>query len=194
MGKTIHLDKVREFAAMTPAFSARDVEMIVGDRAYALQMLHNLCRVGEFHRIAKGWYSLSDDPIVSVFAFKPAYVGLEEALGIHGLWEQETNVVLVSPRKVRPGVRTVLGSKVFIHRIEPKRFFGYDFMKLDGYFVPVSDVEKTLIDLFYFGKKPDREVLAEAGEKIDKKKLGGYLQSYEEALARRVDSALAGHS
>lgn len=186
MGRVIHMEKVKSFVEGTPAFRARDVELIVGDRAYALLLLHNLAKRGEIHRVTAGWYSRLDDPIVAVFAFKPCYLALQEALSIHGLWEQETNPVLLTPRPFRTGARRVMGSTVIVRRIEGKRFFGFDYVSYDGFAVPVSDVEKTLIDLAYFGETPDGDVLAEIRRRCDVKKLKSYLGAYPTPFRRRV--------
>lgn len=52
MGRRIHIDEVREFIRTTPVFRSRDVELLVGERRYALLMLHNLAKKGEIHRVA----------------------------------------------------------------------------------------------------------------------------------------------
>jgi predicted transcriptional regulator of viral defense system len=184
------LNEVRAFVAETPAFRARDIELIVGDKAYALLLLHNLVRRGEIHRVTKGWYSRLDDPVVSVFAFKPSYLGLHEALSLHGLWEQETNVVLITPRPLRRGARSVMGNTVLVRRIERNRFFGFEYLNYDGFVVPVSDVEKTLIDMVYFRENPDEDVLAEVRKRSDLGKLNSYLAAYPSRFGRRVRKVL----
>jgi predicted transcriptional regulator of viral defense system len=186
MGKVIYLKKVREFMKMTPAFRARDIELIVRKRNYAHLILHKLAEKKEINRIMKGWYSLYDDPIVSVFCFKPAYLGLQEALSIHNLWEQETNVVIVTTRKVRTGVRKFFDSNVVVRRIEQKYFFGFDLMRYDNFFIPVSDIEKTLIDLIYFNEIPARPILKEIEKKMNKKKLRKYLANYPDKFREKV--------
>ncbi|MDE1854249.1 MAG: hypothetical protein KGI38_10970 [Thaumarchaeota archaeon] len=190
MGKVVHLDEVRAFMGQTPAFRARDIELIVKNRAYALLLMHNLVKRGEVHRITRGWYSRLDDPVVTVFAFKPAYLGLQEALSLQGLWEQETNVILITPRAVRRGERSIMGSKVFVRKVDKKRFFGFEYLSQDGFAVPVSDVEKTLIDLVYFGETPDDEVLAEIRRRADIRRLSRYLEAYPGDFGRRVRSLL----
>jgi predicted transcriptional regulator of viral defense system len=185
MGKKVHIDAVRRFAHSTPAFRARDVELLVGDRGYALLMLHNLAKRGEVNRVSRGWYSATGDPVVTVFTLQPAYLGLQEALSLRGLWEQETNVVLVTSGKAGPGTRAVMGGTVVVHRIAPKYFFGFDHIPYGAFMVPVSDIEKTLIDFAYFGESPGEEVLKSLAEKADKKVLAGYLGRYPGAFARR---------
>ncbi|MBI3859141.1 MAG: hypothetical protein HY296_02715 [Thaumarchaeota archaeon] len=186
MGRSRHLGNVRALIGKTPAFRARDAELIVGDRAYAMLLLHHLAKKGEVHRITRGWYSKLDDPVVSVFAFRPAYLGLQEALSLHGLWEQETNVVLVTTLKVRTGPRTMMGSRVVVHRIDGSRFFGLEYLRYDGFFVPVSDVEKTLIDLVYFRASPGQEAIEALKKRVDRRKLNTYLREYTEGFGKQV--------
>lgn len=184
MGKTIHIGEVRRYARSTPAFSARDVELLVNNRGYSLLMLHNLSERGELNRITRGWYTIHKDPIVSVFALKPAYVGLQGALSLRDLWEQETNVVLVTCGKAKPGVRTVMGDRVVVHRIAPKYFFGFDYLPYGEFHVPVSDLEKTLIDLVYYEESPGADVLGEVGKRADRRVMANYLAKYPQAFAR----------
>ena len=186
MGKKIHIEAVRRFAKSTPVFTARDVEALVKERRYALLMLHNMVKSGELRRVARGHYTVQDDPVVSVFALRPSYIGLQDALSVRGLWEQETNVVIVTAGKAKPGVRMVMGSPVVVHRIDPRYFFGFDYERYqDRFYVPVSDLEKTLIDLVYFGETPGKATLRELARRADRKVLAGYLGTYAEAFVNR---------
>lgn len=190
MGKKVHVDGVRRFIRSAPIFRARDVEMLVGDRGYSLLMLHNFAKKGEIHRITRGWYSVHDDPVLSVFAFSPAYLGLQEALSLRGIWEQETNVVVVTSSKVEPGTREVLGGKVIVHRVSPRYFFGFDYISSGGFSLPVSDVEKTLVDLVYFREPPGREVTRSLVGISDKKVLKGYLKRYPAGFVSKFESVV----
>lgn len=189
MGKKVHIEEVRSFVRRTPVFRAADAERLVGDRGYALLALHNMAKKGEIFRVTRGWYSAEQDPVVSVFAISPSYVGLQEALSIRGLWEQETNVVLVTSGKANPGVRDVMGSRVIVHRVSPEHFFGYDQVRHGSFSVPVSDLEKTLIDLVYFGESPGREVLGGLAKRADREVLERHLSRYPAAFAGRFRSA-----
>ncbi|EQD66731.1 transcriptional regulator, partial [mine drainage metagenome] len=80
-------------------------------------------------------------------AFLPFYYGLEDALSLRGFWEQETNPVIITPRKVRNGVRQFDSRNYVVRRIDRKMFFGYTFVNYEEFYIPVSDTEKTLIDL-----------------------------------------------
>ncbi len=191
MGKVVHLAAVREFIAKTPVFRARDVELMVKDRAYTSLLLHNLERRGEVQRMVKGWYTARGDPSLAVFAFRPAYLGLQEALSLRDLWEQETSVVIVTCISVRPGVREILGSNAILHRIDAKYFFGFDYLDYGGIAMPVSDVEKTLIDLVYYRELPGTDVLRRLAKEADESKLREYLLRYPQRFRssfRRVIS------
>ncbi len=190
MGKSVHIGELRRYARSTAALSARDVELLAKDRGYALLMLHNLASRGELNRIARGWYSIHRDPIVSVFAMRPAYDGLQEALSLHNLWEQETNVVIVTCGKAKPGVRKVMGENVIVHRIAPQHFFGFDYLPYGGFYIPVSDPEKTLLDLIYFGEDPGKDVMRDVARKADAKVMERYLKRYPSAFAIRVKREL----
>lgn len=188
MGRKIHIDEVREFIRTTPVFRSRDVELLVGERRYALLMLHNLAKKGEIHRVARGWYSSGDDPTVAVFALAPAYLGLQEALSIRGAWEQETNTVVVTCGQARPGARDVFESRVIVRRLDPRYFFGFDHVPYGGYQVPVSDVEKTLIDLVYFREEPGHGVIRRLVKRSDKETLSSYLHRYPEKFRATFES------
>lgn len=186
MGKIVHLNKLRGLLNSTPVFRAKDAEVVVKNKGYSYLLLHNLAKRGEIKRITKGWYSFQDDPIVSVFCFKPAYIGLQEALSLHGLWEQETNVVIVTTRKVRTGVREILDSNVILRRIEQRYFFGFDYLKYENFFIPVSDIEKTLIDLIYFKEIIGKDVLREIKKRANKEKLKEYLVPFPSRFRKKV--------
>ncbi len=191
MGKIVHLHKVMEFARRTPVFRAKDIELLVQDRDYTSLLLHNLVKAGELNRVMRGWYSLHDDPVISALCFKPAYLGLQEALSLHDIWEQETNVVIITPLKIRTGLRQILGGNVLLHRIDTKYFYGYDYMRLGEFFLPISDVEKTLIDLAYFKMIPDDQVLREITRRINLRKLKEYVTRHPPRFQESVKRLLS---
>lgn len=152
--------------------------MIVEDESYTHLLLHNLVKQGEACRLTKGCYSWEEDPFLSVFCFRPAYLGLEFALTFYEIWEQETNPVIVTPRKIRAGTREVLGTNVILHRIKRDYYFGIDYLKHDDFYLPVSDIEKTVLDFIYFNKIPTEEVWEKLLEKADSENLTTYIEKY----------------
>lgn len=190
MGKVIYLNKLREFFSNTPVFTSRDVRTAVGAGSYGRLMLHNLVKKGEIQRLVRGYYTKLDDPIVSVFCFRPAYLGLHTALSIHKLWGQETNITIITAKKVRVGVRTVLGSNVNIHRVDSRYLFGFDLLKYENVSLPVSDIEKTLLDFLYFGIKLDKEAVKGISERIDHRKLRTYASRFPREIAEKASKFL----
>jgi predicted transcriptional regulator of viral defense system len=186
MGKIIYLNKIKEFIKSVPVFRVRDVEVIVGNRNYAHLILYKLEKRGEIKRVTKGWYSIYEDPVFSVFCFKPSYIGLYEALSLYNLWEQETNVIIITARKIKSGIRKIFESNVILKRIEPKYLFGYDFISYKDFFIPVSDIEKTLIDFLYFKEKIPNETTKELIRKTNKKKIYEYLKKYPSNFSKKV--------
>jgi predicted transcriptional regulator of viral defense system len=178
MGKVKYLPEIMELFKKTPVVTTRDIKLYLKQKGYSYLLLSNLVKQGKIKRITKGFFTIHDDPLTSVFCFRPAYVGLQEALSIHNLWEQETNVVIVTTRKVRIGIHEILGSNVLVHRINPKYFFGFTLLKYGEFFVPVSDVEKTLLDFIYFKQPLSKDTISEIKKNLDVNKLKNYLKVY----------------
>jgi Predicted transcriptional regulator len=99
---------------------------------------------------------LNDDIMLTGLSYKPFYYCLESALSLLNLWEQETNPVIVTPLHVRTGIMQYDGRNYIVRRISREMFFGYQYIKYFNFYIPVSDLEKTLIDLVYYNEKiPD---------------------------------------
>ncbi len=146
--------------------------------AYLKRIVNYMMHRGELKKITRGVYTLHDDITVVGFAFQPFYYGLENALTIRKLWEQGTNPIIITPRKVRSGVRKFSDSNYVVQRVDDSLFFGYELVKYYDFWIPVSDLEKTLIDFFYFRHYLREDVLKELKRKISEEKLNGYLKRY----------------
>ena len=192
MGKIKYINKIREFFKENPVVSINSLKKFINkkDKDYIYLLINNLLKKNEIKRLTKGYYSFYQDPSLIVFCFKPSYLGLQDALSIHHLWEQETNSVILTVKKVRNGVRKIFGNNIILKRIPPKYFFGVEYMKQGDFYFPVSDIEKTLIDLIYFKQPIDKETLKEIIKRIDKKKLNKYLKVYPEKIRKRVINAI----
>jgi len=186
MGKKKYVEKIIEFIEITPAFTARDIEVLTGSKEYAHLTLHNMVSRGIIHRLVKNCYSKYGDPTYIVYCYRPAYIGLEDALSIHGLWSQETIPVVVTPRKIRTGIRNVTGYNVFIRRIDPRYFFGYEYIRYNRFYIPVSEIEKTLIDMAYYNRYIPEEVFNMASDRVDRQKLLRYLNIYPHKIRKRI--------
>jgi len=186
MGKIKYLSDIREFFKQTPVVATRDIRLITKKKNYSYLLIRNLIKRGEIKRITKGFYTIYEDPVLSIFCFKPCYIGLQNALSVHNLWEQETNVVIITAKKVRTSIRKIFSNNVILHRITPNLLFGYDLIKYGEFYIPVSDIEKTIIDLVYFNEIPDEKVISNIREVINIEKLKEYLRKYPERMKKKV--------
>jgi predicted transcriptional regulator of viral defense system len=192
MGKVKYLSEIREFFKKSQIVDINSLKKFIlkRDKRYVNLVVHNLIKKGEIRRITKGYYSIHDDPSLIVFCFKPAYLGLQDALSFHNLWEQETNPVILTTSNVRTGVRKVFGRNVVFRRIKPDYFFGFDYVRDGDFYVPYSDIEKTFIDMVVFNEHMDNEVLKEFKKRIDRKKLKDYLKRYPKNIRYRVEKKI----
>ncbi len=186
MGRAKYLGKVEELFKKSPVVKASSVARIVKNKGYTKQLIRNLLKKGKIKKLAKGFYTKYDEASLAVFCFKPAYLGLEDALSFHNLWEQETIPVIVTAAKARQGIRQILGINVLVRRVNKKYLFGFGFYPSQEIYLPYSDLEKTVIDMVYFKRKTNKETVKEVRKRLDKKKLNLYLKRYAPKFRKRV--------
>lgn len=187
-------DFVEHFSSK-PAFTAGEVKYFLYSRGasngYHKLILQNLLRAGKLKKFAKGCYSFHDEVQYVGFAFYPFYYGLEDALSLRGIWNQQTNPVVITPRKVRNGVRTYDGRNYIIRRIDRKMFFGYGFITYGEFQIPVSENEKTFIDLIYFRESISHDVLVDLLRSVKVDELQDYLTYVPPELRKKVNKVLS---
>lgn len=146
-------------------------------------MLHNMVQSGGLHRIGKGAYTFHRNEVSIGFKFRPFYYGLQYALTIRKIWTQQSVPVIITTGKANPGVRDIMGTRVVLHRINEKAFFGFEYLNYGELFVPVSDPEKTLLDFGYYGISLDPETMSALKNKVNKSKL----LEYASRLGRKLE-------
>ncbi len=188
MGKIKYISEIRKFLKKSPVVDIASLKRFIPkkNKEYIYTIINNLLRKKEIEKVTKGFYSVYDESSLLVFCFKPSYLGLQDALSFHNLWEQETNPVVITSRKIRTGIRVVFGRNAVVRRINKKYLFGFDYYKSGDFYLPYSDIEKTFIDLIYFREYLDKEVIKEFRKKIDMKKLKSYLKAYPKRTRERV--------
>ncbi len=143
----------------------------------------------KLYTIRKGVYAFRKDSMVAGFAYSPFYYGLLSALTINELWTQNSRPDIITIRKVRVSSMHIFGDMketVFVHHVPAKYFFGFDIVKYGTLNVPVSDPEKTLIDLFYYKVRLPIQDYGELLKKISRKKVRKYLERYDKHTATVV--------
>lgn len=169
-----------------PIFTFRDAELALKKKgitgSYLRLMVHKYYASGRIKRITKGVYTFHEDVIVAGFAFRPFYYGLESALSMLGVSLQASNNIVMTTRNVRTGVRSFQGRNYIIIRIKSQLLFGFSTIKVGSFWVPVSDLEKTVIDMLYL-KVPIREELYPAiAKRLDKRKFEEYLKRFDKSF------------
>ncbi|MFH1285132.1 MAG: hypothetical protein ABIH99_00975 [Candidatus Micrarchaeota archaeon] len=188
------IKEVCEHFKSAAAFTITDLKVFLRKKGvgggYLSLLVHNLLAKHEMRRIARGVYTFHTETEVAGFGFRPFYYGLQEALSLRNLWEQETNPVVITPRKVRSGVRTFEGANYVVRRINRRMFFGFEMMKYADFWIPVSDVEKTFLDFVYFKQALSREALAEIKKRANEKTLNGYLKRCPKWMRKKARELL----
>ena len=189
MGKEIYLKDIEALFKKSPVVSASSISRLMrskkGVTQYQKQLIRNLLLKGKIKKLVKGHYTIYDDPSLAVFCFKPAYLGLQDALSFHEVWEQETIPVIITASKARQGMRKVLGMNILVKRIDKRYLFGYEHVMQGNLYYPYSDLEKTFIDMGYFRQQLSEETLHAIKERVDKKKLHSYLRNYPKRFRER---------
>jgi predicted transcriptional regulator of viral defense system len=188
MGKVKYLADIKKFFKESPVVNIDSLKKFINkkDKSYIYLIVNNLLKKGEIKRLTKGYYTIHEDPSLIVFCFKPSYLGLQNALSFHNLWEQETNPLIITARKIRQGRREVFGRNVIFKNIDKKYLFGFDYYKDGDFYLLYSDIEKTFIDLIYFKQFLDKEVIENFKNRTDRKKLSSYLKAYPIKFRKKV--------
>ena len=197
MGKVKYIKDIRKFFKKNSVVNINSLKNFIQkkDKKYIYLLINNLLKNYKIKKITKGYYSVYKDPFLLVLCFKPSYLGLQDALSFHNLWEQETNPVVITSCNVRVGLRKVFGMNAIVRRIKSKYLFGFEYYKYAledrEIYIPYSDIEKTFIDMVYFKQPIDDETLLEFKKKISKKKLKEYLKRYPKRFSKRVVDLLS---
>ena len=191
------MKSVREFRlhfTKKPAFTAREAELFLENRksspGYYKLVIHNLLSRREVYRITRGVYTFQEDAQMSGFGFSPFYYGLEDALSLRNVWEQETNPVVITPRKVRVGIRQFEGRNFVVRRIDRQMFFGYTYVAYGDFQIPVSTVEKAFIDFIYYRIELPRELMFAILSRSSRRTINEYLHEIPKWLSKKVQEKI----
>ena len=190
MGRHKYQKMIKNLFKKSPVVDADSIRRIIKSkkqvRQYDKQLIRNLILNGSIKKLGKGFYTIYDDPSLAVFSFSPAYLGLQDALSFHGLWEQETIPVIITSKRVRAGIRKIMGSNILIRRIKPKYLFGFEYYKNGEFYMPYTDLEKTVIDIIYFNEALGSDTVKEVRNRINIKKFKSYLNAYPKKIRGRA--------
>ncbi|MGC8649253.1 MAG: type IV toxin-antitoxin system AbiEi family antitoxin domain-containing protein [Candidatus Micrarchaeia archaeon] len=190
MTKYINIIRKHFNSTQYPVFTLTDVRILLSQtdisQRYLKLLINHLIKKKEIIRIRKGVYTYHNDMAVIGFAFRPFYYGLEDALFYRNLWTQVTNPIIMTTNIVREGPRQFYNTNYIVKRIDPNFFFGFDFIKHYDFWLPISDVEKTFIDLIYYKRGVRDDALSSIINTLDVRKLKNYLKYYSNNFRKKV--------
>lgn len=190
MGKKKYLKKLMDLFAKSQVVTFSSIQRVITQEKkknqYAKQFVRNQIKQGRIQRLTRGLYTSRDEASLLVYGLQPAYLGLQDALSFHDVWEQETIPIIITTRKVRQGIRKVLGTNVFIRRIKKEYFFGVEYRTTGTLYLPYSDLEKTFLDMLYFRERMDKGIITNILKKINKKKLFDYTKLYPHNIRVKI--------
>ncbi len=179
-----------------PVFTINDVKLLFTGTSmtdgYLHLMMHNLLKKRKITRITRGVYTChNNEALVAGFAFSPFYFGLEHALRIHKFSLQVTNPLVITSRNVRNGVKHFSGRNYVVYKLPAKYLFGYALKNYADMWIPVSDIEKTVIDMIYFKIAIRDEIWPKLLKEINTQKLKNYLKNYNPRFRSKVINIIA---
>ncbi len=133
-------------------FNKENIQQLLGENFTDLQeILENLSRKKFIERIRKGHYVVKGfrDPYVlgTFLAGEPSAVGYWSALHVHGLTPRFPNKIFIQTvKRKRPA--EFEGNRWQFVTVTPEKFTGITYHGYGLHRFPVTDPEKTFIDLF----------------------------------------------
>ena len=101
--------------------------------------------------------------------------------------------------KANAGLRGVMKSKVIVHRIDSRAFFGFaffgfEYLSFSGLFVPVSLPEKILLDFMYFQKELDPVTRQALINGCNRKVLRDFAERMGSRYSTQINSLIGDHA
>ncbi|HBC44636.1 MAG: hypothetical protein UX08_C0001G0069 [Candidatus Collierbacteria bacterium GW2011_GWB1_45_35] len=188
-------ENLRDFVS----FSVSDILKI--DAKFYAQRLSEWQRKGYIKKITKGYYTFSDtkinESVLSIIAnrlYSPSYISLEMALSFYGIIPESVyTITSITSRRTR-NIKTEIGQFSYTS-VRPDLFFGYRLEPHKQHNFMIAEPEKAILDFFYNNPGIDNQnsfyelrINKDSfSEKVDVKKLNGYLKLYKnQALEQRI--------
>ena len=190
MGEIKYKQDIEALFKKSPVVNYSSIFRIINQKkkvkSYTKRIINYMLKKSQIKSITKGYYTIYDNISLTVLCFQPAYLGLQDAMSFHNIWEQETIPIIITSRKIRSGMRKIMGKNILIRRIKKKYIFGLEYDQQNNAAIPYSDIEKTFIDIIYFKEKLAQDALNNFKKKINKEKLSRYLKSYPKKFREKV--------
>lgn len=187
------VNEIRDHFSDYPVFTYRDLKLYFSGKrvkpSNLTRILSYMKSNGSIYTLRKGVYTFKKNDMVSGFAYAPFYYGLLSALTLRELWTQNSRPDIITMKKVRSTRTRIFDDPkdvIFVHHIPAGYFFGFDIIKYGALKLPVSDPEKTLIDLFYYRVKLPIQNYDKLLQSIETGKIRRYLKAYDRHTSSAV--------
>ena len=182
-------------------FSLTDIRQV--EPGFCRRRLNEWQEKGYIKKVIKGYYIFSglafEEKVLFEIAnriYSPSYISFEMALAYYGLIPESVYGITSASTRKTSHFKTPVGE--FIYRtIQPKLFFGFEFLKNNGKLFKLASPEKAFLDLFYI-KTELRDSASFEGLRINRAvflklmnrgKMNDYSGAYsEKSLKRRIES------
>lgn len=187
-------DEIVKAFSTFKTFSFDDLRILLSEKHSGISdkiiqvTVSRMIKKGRLHKVIKGVYSLEPRSDFAGFAFSPFYYGGLAALMIMELIDDQVKMDIMTTRRVKKSMIEIYGGRdrIFLHHIPSKYYFGFKNIRYGDIIVPVSDPEKTIIDLFYYKDRMSIQDYAEVLKKIKSRKLREYLKVYDNHTRKTV--------
>lgn len=181
-------------------FSINDILKV--DPEFHRQRLSEWQNKGYIKKIIKEYYYFSDleinEPVLFIIAnkiFNPSYVSLEMALSYYGLIPESVYGVTSVTSKKTYAFHVPL-ARFSYRKIKPELMFGYQLTNYRDHAFKIAEIEKAILDYFYFNPRLKTEGEFEElrinrdifQKKVNLDKIRNYLSQFKnKALEKRMN-------
>ena len=175
-----------------PVFTIDDAFLFLGGKRKVSKKtvqvtLSRMVKDGRLYHVSKGKFSFTKTAETAGFAYSPFYYGGLSALMIRDLIDDQVKMEVMTTKTVRHRRAVAFGDiELVVHHLPKAYYFGFNEIRYLNHTVPVSDPEKTFIDLLYFRVTPSSYDYYALVNAIDKKKLASYLKRYKNGFAKKA--------
>lgn len=170
-----------------PLFTFNDFVRITGiSPEYARTLLYRLRKEGLIFSVAKGKYTVHDDPLIfASYIFVPSYISFWTALRFYDLTEQLPREIMLAISVYKRSIK-FMGTPITFTKI--REFWGYRKERYSKFEIFIAEREKCIIDSLLVKKVPLDEIFSalQSGKLNTKKLIDFAVKTKNNSLIKRL--------